>query len=241
MPTTFLNLFSIECLILAIYVFSFNFPIERIILNKRLYSLLLLIASLTAFIINVCINTRNIISKNLIAVIIMSILLTVLLITLIFKSRILTFDNASIQEFDFPDFTPADTKTNELVIYDDSTDSKILFRLFRPASNISFTAYCIEISDDNIEKTYKCISYSYIPAVHVLIENIFLFLMTILAPFFLLLKNDSIYFGSISVLFIITALLHKLISKNNSHRFISTLIYISEFLILFLFAFLIIK
>lgn len=110
MPTTFLNLFSIECLILAIYVFSFNFPIERIILNKRLYSLLLLIASLTAFIINLCINTRNIISKNLIAVIIMSILLTVLLITLIFKSQILTFDNASIQEFDFPDFTPADTK-----------------------------------------------------------------------------------------------------------------------------------
>lgn len=97
MPTTFLNLFSIECLILAIYVFSFNFPIEHIILNKRLYSLLLLIASLTAFIINLCINTRNIISKNLIAVIIMSILLTVLLITLIFKSQILTFDNASIQ------------------------------------------------------------------------------------------------------------------------------------------------
>jgi hypothetical protein len=241
MPTTFLNLFSIECLILAIYVFAFNFPIECIILNKRLYSLLLLIASLTAFIINLCINTRSIFSRNLILIVIMSVLLTVLLITLIFKSHILTFDNALIQEFDFPDFTPADTKTIELVMYDDSTDSKILFRLFRPAYNISFTAYCIEISDDNIEKTYKCISYSYIPAVHVLIENIFLFLMTVLAPFFLLLKNDSIYLGSISILFIITALLHKLVSKNNSHRFTSMLTYISEFLILFLFAFLIIK
>ena len=232
MPTTFLNLFSIECLILAIYVFAFNFPIECIILNKRLYSLLLLIASLTAFIINLCINTRSIFSRNLILIVIMSVLL---------KSHILTFDNALIQEFDFPDFTPADTKTIELVMYDDSTDSKILFRLFRPAYNISFTAYCIEISDDNIEKTYKCISYSYIPSVHVLIENIFLFLMTVLAPFFLLLKNDSIYLGSISILFIITVLLHKLVSKNNSHRFTSTLTYISEFLILFLFAFLIIK
>ena len=232
-----LKILIFECFILAAFSMSFNFPVRAVIINKRRLTLSFFTAGILFTLLLLCSTCAFTTAEGLAFLILLVSISLFLIIILLFETG-WDINKEKLIEIDFNknDYSSDFDNTSRLFTIpthyasSHSTGERIYFYLICPPKSVSFTAYCEkEEKEFSSDKDYKCIAYSYTPSLPILIEDIMLFIFSLLYPIISILRipTDFLY---ASLLFIVLAVLRKFLSRARLNRFIYMFIFMLEIL-----------
>lgn len=230
-----LKILIFECFTLAAFSMSFNLPVRAVIINKRRLTLSFFTAGILLTLLLLC-STCSFTTAEEMAFLILLVSISLFLIIIFLFETGWDINKEELIEIDFnkddysSDFDNASRLFTIHYASSHSTGERIHFYLICPPKSASFTAYCEkEEKEFSSEKDYKCIAYSYTPSLPILIEDIMLFIFSLLYPIISILRipTDFLY---ASLLFIVLAVLRKFLSRARLNRFIYMFIFMLEIL-----------